>query len=78
MAALTWNAAEPSDGSIYDAVGVQRGDRATSEPRALRNFDLFGASQVAIVTSERELSSYGVFDCGGFIQAFMLSAMRGE
>ena len=59
---------------LYEAVGVQRGDRVAANRQASRNFALFGAPHVAIITSDRALGSYGVLDCGGFIQAFLLAA----
>lgn len=59
---------------LYDAVGVEKGDRAASAAQMMQNFRLFGAPHVAIVTSEADLGSYGVMDCGGFITAFCLAA----
>lgn len=59
---------------LYDAVGVTKGDRAGSAAQMMQNFKLFGAPHVAIITSEADLGSYGVMDCGGFIAAFCLAA----
>ena len=59
---------------LYDAVGVARGDRAASAQQSAENYRFFGAPQVAIVTTERELGAYGVLDCGAFVTAFMLAA----
>ncbi|WP_323786345.1 nitroreductase [Thalassovita sp.] len=59
---------------LYDAVGVERGDRAASGQQMLENYRLFGAPHVAIVTSESDLGPYGAMDCGGFIAAFTLAA----
>ncbi|MGB7241543.1 MAG: nitroreductase family protein, partial [Sulfitobacter sp.] len=59
---------------LYDAVGVQRGDRAASARQTRENFALFGAPHVAIVTSPAELGPYGAMDCGGFVTAFALAA----
>ncbi|MDF1855274.1 nitroreductase [Pseudooceanicola sp.] len=59
---------------LYDAVGVQKGDRAGSMAQALQNFHLFGAPHTAILTSGTELGPYGAMDCGGFIVAFCLAA----
>lgn len=59
---------------LYDAVGVRRGDRDGANRQAMRNFDLFGAPHVAIVTTDRALGSYGVLDCGGYIQSFLVAA----
>lgn len=59
---------------LYEAVGVQKGDRAGSTKQALENFRLFGAPHTAILTSGDELGPYGAMDCGGFILAFCLAA----
>ncbi len=59
---------------LYDAVGVQKGDRAGSAKQAMENFRFFGAPHTAILTSGAELGPYGAMDCGGFILAFALAA----
>jgi nitroreductase len=59
---------------LYDAVGVQKGDREASAAQMMRNFALFDAPHVAILTSPRALGSYGAMDCGGFVLAFLLAA----
>ncbi|WP_412563933.1 nitroreductase [Thalassobius sp. MITS945101] len=59
---------------LYEAVGVEKGDRVGSAKQSAENFRLFGAPHVAIVTSERDLGPYGAMDCGGFITAFTLAA----
>ncbi|MGR3322481.1 MAG: nitroreductase family protein [Pseudooceanicola sp.] len=59
---------------LYDAVGVQKGDREGSARQAMENFRLFGAPHTAILTSGTELGPYGAMDCGGFILAFCLAA----
>ena len=59
---------------LYDAVGVEKGDRAASGAQMMRNFALFDAPHVAILTSARVLGSYGAMDCGGFVLAFILAA----
>jgi len=59
---------------LYDAVGIKRGDRQGSLEQMMENFRFFGAPQVAIVTTPKELGAYGMLDCGSFISAFMLAA----
>ena len=59
---------------LYDAVGVRKGDRAASGAQMMRNFALFDAPHVAILTSPRALGGYGAMDCGGFVMAFILAA----
>jgi len=59
---------------LYDAVGVEKGDRAGSAKQAMENFRLFGAPHTAILTSGAELGPYGALDSGGFLLAFCLAA----
>jgi len=59
---------------LYDAVGVPRGDRAASSRQTARNFELFGAPHVAIITTEADLGVYGAVDCGIFIGNLLLAA----
>ncbi|WP_137701435.1 nitroreductase [Marimonas lutisalis] len=59
---------------LYEAVGIEKGDREGSGRQMMENFRLFGAPHVAIITSEADLGTYGVMDCGGFITAFCLAA----
>ncbi|MEC7793771.1 MAG: nitroreductase [Pseudomonadota bacterium] len=59
---------------LYEAVGVEKGDRAGSARQAMENFTLFGAPHTAILTSTRELGTYGALDSGGFLMAFCLAA----
>lgn len=59
---------------LYESVGVQFGDRAASGKQTLENFRLFGAPHMLVVTSERELGSYGVLDCGLYIGSLLLAA----
>ncbi|WP_198968767.1 nitroreductase [Xylophilus sp. ASV27] len=59
---------------LYEALGIDRGDRAGRESQSFENFRLFGAPHVAIVTVPQELGTYGAVDAGGFVCAFLLSA----
>ncbi|WP_299373020.1 nitroreductase [uncultured Tateyamaria sp.] len=59
---------------LYDAVGIEKGDRAASAQQMMENFRLFGAPHVAIVTAPRVLGPYGALDTGGFVTAFCLAA----
>lgn len=59
---------------LYDAVGVRRGDKAAYARQTMRNFQLFDAPHVAIITSEEALGVYGAIDCGAYVSNFMLSA----
>lgn len=60
--------------ALYDAVGVEKGDRAGSARQMMQNFALFGAPHCAIISSPAELGPYGVLDSGGFVTAFTLAA----
>ncbi len=59
---------------LYEAVGVEKGDRAGSARQMMENFSLFGAPHCAILSSPAELGAYGALDCGGFVTAFALAA----
>jgi nitroreductase len=59
---------------LYDAVGIEKSDRAARAAQMLRNYALFDAPHVAIVHSPAELGAYGAMDTGGFVTAFTLAA----
>jgi nitroreductase len=59
---------------LYEAVGVQRGDRAASALQAMQNFELFGAPHVAILTTDANQGTYGAVDTGVYVGTFMLAA----
>ena len=58
---------------LYNAVGIEKGDRAASGAQMMENFNFFGAPHVAIISSGAELGAYGAMDCGGFVAAFTLA-----
>ncbi len=59
---------------LYDSVGVAQGDRVASARQGMENFRLFGAPHVMIITSERDLGTYGAVDCGIYVGSVMLAA----
>lgn len=59
---------------LYEAVGVQRGDRAGSARQASENFRLFGAPHVAIVTTDAIQGVYGAVDSGLYVGTLLLAA----
>nr|GLK33175.1 hypothetical protein GCM10017611_00170 [Rhodococcus wratislaviensis] len=59
---------------LYESLGIGRGDRVKSAAQAAKNFELFGAPHVAIITTEAALGVYGAVDCGIFVGNFLLAA----
>ena len=59
---------------LYDAVGIGRGDRVRSALQGQENFRFFGAPHFALITTERDLGTYGAIDCGGYVSVFLLAA----
>jgi len=59
---------------LYEAVGVQRGDRAASAEQAFQNYRLFGAPHVAIITTDASQGVYGAVDAGAYVGTFLLAA----
>jgi nitroreductase len=60
--------------ALYDALGIDRRDKARREAQSFENFRMFGAPHVAIVTMPADLGPYAAVDCGGFVTAFLLAA----
>lgn len=58
---------------LYNAVGVERGDKQGYAKQTLENFRLFGAPHVAILTSDAGLGVYGAVDVGGYVQVLLLA-----
>lgn len=59
--------------ALYDALGIT-GDRAASGLQTMRNFDLFDAPHVAVLTTAADLGVYGVLDCGVYLGALLTAA----
>jgi len=59
---------------LYESIGIAPGDRVASQQQTLRNFALFDAPHVAIITSDRALGAYGAVDCGGYVANLLLAA----
>ncbi|MDJ0820479.1 MAG: nitroreductase [Paracoccaceae bacterium] len=57
---------------LYEAVGVEKGDRAGSAKQMMENFRFFGAPHFLLVTTPKALGPYGVLDCGAFVTAVLL------
>ena len=58
---------------LYNAVGVERGDKAAYARQAQENFRFFGAPHVAVLTSAPDLGVYGAVDVGGYVQVLLLA-----
>lgn len=59
---------------LYNAVGVERGDREASARQSFENFRFFGAPHVAIITTDARQGVYGAVDAGLYVGSFLLSA----
>ncbi|WP_084455655.1 nitroreductase [Novosphingobium rosa] len=59
---------------LYEAVGVAYGDRAASARQMLENFRLFGAPHALVITTEKNIGTYGVLDCGSYLGTLLLAA----
>lgn len=57
---------------LYEAVGVEKGDREGSARQMRENFRLFGAQSFLLVTTPKAQGAYGVLDCGAFVTAVLL------
>lgn len=65
-------------GALYGAMGIERGDRAGRVAAWLRNYELFDAPHLAVVSRDRTLGEYATLDVGvwlGFL--FAAAAARG-
>lgn len=58
---------------LYGKMGVARGDREGRRDAERRNFELFGAPQVAIVCMNEEFSVGVALDVGCWLQTFLLA-----
>lgn len=58
--------------ALYEAIGIERSDRDARALQSFKNFQLFGAPHVLVLTTDAALGTYGVLDCGGWLTTFML------
>lgn len=59
---------------LYSSLGIADGDRQASTAQTMKNFDLFGAPHVAVITTDAALGLYGAVDCGVYVNSFLLAA----
>jgi len=60
---------------LFDAMGIDKNNKAERELNALRNFELFGAPHLVIVSAPSALGTYGAMDCAAWVSNFMLVAL---
>ncbi|WP_025602101.1 nitroreductase family protein [Burkholderia sp. WSM2230] len=60
--------------ALYSALGIGPTDTERSAEQAFRNFRMFDAPHVAIVTVPAELGPYALVDAGGFVSSFLIAA----
>ncbi|MFC6695130.1 nitroreductase [Nocardioides daphniae] len=53
--------------ALYEALGIERSDRDARALQSFKNFEFFGAPHVLVLTTDAELGTYGVLDCGGWV-----------
>ncbi|WP_110239706.1 nitroreductase [Nocardioides gilvus] len=58
--------------ALYEALGIERADRDARAMQSFKNFSFFGAPHVLVLTTDADLGTYGVLDCGGWITVFTL------
>ncbi|WP_176049668.1 nitroreductase [Burkholderia sp. BCC1644] len=60
--------------ALYSSLGIGPKDSERSAEQAFRNFRMFDAPHVAIITVPVELGPYALVDAGGFVQSFLIAA----
>ena len=60
--------------ALYSAMGIEREDKVRRQGAWLRNFALFDAPHLAVITQERELGQYGTLDVGLWLGFLLASA----
>jgi nitroreductase len=64
--------------ALYTSLGIGPKDAERSAQQAFRNFRMFDAPHVAIITVPAELGPYALVDAGGFVSARSLCSRRGH
>ncbi|HDR9758053.1 MULTISPECIES: nitroreductase family protein [Burkholderia] len=60
--------------ALYSSLGIGPKDTERSAEQAFRNFRMFDAPHVAIITVPAELGPYALVDAGGFVSSFLIAA----
>ena len=61
---------------LYEEMGIDYADREGRARAMLRNFSLFCAPHLAVLSSHRNLGHYGLVDAGCFLQSFLLALVN--
>lgn len=61
---------------LHDLLGIAPDDEPAREQQARENFRFYGAPHTAVLTTDRDLGAYGVFDCGGYATTWLLAAQE--
>jgi nitroreductase len=59
---------------LFGILGIERQDKGKRDAFSLSMYKFFDAPQVIFVCADVSLGTYGVFDCGGFVQTVCLLA----
>ncbi len=60
--------------ALYRSLGIEREDHEGRRRQLLENYRFFGASHVAVITSDRSLGPYGAVDCGAYVSTLLMAA----
>jgi nitroreductase len=60
--------------ALYGAMGIERSDKSRRYDAWLRNYAIFGAPHVAIVTRDRRLGEYATLDVGVWLGVLLAGA----
>ncbi|MBU2486587.1 MAG: nitroreductase [Alphaproteobacteria bacterium] len=60
--------------ALYQSVGIARDDMERRREQHMDNFRLFGAPHVAVISTARNLGTYGAVDCGGYVSNLLNAA----
>jgi nitroreductase len=61
-------------GALYGAMGIARDDKASRYDAWLRNYGLFGAPHMAVVSHDRRLGQYATLDVGVWLGVLIAAA----
>ncbi|RYE40282.1 MAG: nitroreductase [Hyphomicrobiales bacterium] len=60
--------------ALYNSLGIERQDYEARNRQLLENFRFFDAPHAAVITTDRDLSTYGAVDAGGYVATLLLAA----